>query len=268
MYCRCNPTDEENWMEQLRWLEADYFNTPVFMRRNDLKSINALRQKLKLPEVDSNLHPILSVEPPLPAQQIAPAPKKDPHVEARGIYQAYLDKLEMMRPHQEYCDRMIEATGMVGGKTPVMPLAIMGTDGGPLLCDTCKKQIPLEGGSLGANWQGIGAGTAWATAEENEMQPDNTWCSFISGGVTFVEEYNRTFRVYHGYEGGCLAKDPKNKQEAAFVRKEVPYVTRQKLSDFLAAEHGIQNEAERKNMINTIFNELYKYDPGIGVNHP
>jgi hypothetical protein len=141
-----------------------------------------------------------------------------------------------------------------------MPLAIMGTNGGPILCDSCNKQIPLEGGQF----QGVGAGNAWRATPDAK----NNWCSFISGGVTFMQESNGTLRVYHGYESGCLKKDPKEKERAAFVRKSMPFAIREKLDAFLEGEQGMLDKDQRKMLINAVISSLFNYDPGIGVNRP
>jgi hypothetical protein len=261
---RRNPGDLQVLQQQLRVLEEDYFRQPTPVRRADLKVINALRAELQMPQVDDRLQEIFLVD--IDPQQMQPTPpiilpKKDPHQEARLLYQEYLDKEAMMQPHRKYCQKIIRATAARGGQTPVMPLAIMGTNGGPLLCDSCGNQIPLEGGKFNRQ----GAGDAWKAAGPGAS---NSWCSFVSGGVTFMQESNGTLRVYHGYEGGCIKKDPKEKERSAFQRKSMPSATREKLDAFLEEEQRIADKDQRKMLINTIISSLFSYDPGIGVNRP
>jgi hypothetical protein len=256
---RRNPGELE---DQLRMLEMDYFSQPVLVRRDDLKAINALRAKLNRPMVDDRLQEIYVVDDhtsQITAAPTPPKPRQDPHVEARALYQNFLEKEEMMRPYRQYCQEMLLATQPVGGQTPVMPLATMGTGGGPLLCDTCGKQIPLEGGKS----HGVGAGNAWSQANN----ASSAWNSFILGGVTFAEETNHTFRVYHGYEHGCMSKDPKDKERAAFG-SQVPYSARQQLDAFLLEERDITAPEERKSLVSNILKTMFGFDPGVGVNHP
>lgn len=268
-----NP-DPEELEQQLRMLEEDYFKQPIPLRRADLKAINALRAELQMPQVDARLQEIFIIDVD-PGQAPPPPPplpsKRDPHQEARQLYQEFLDKEAMMQPHRDYCRKIIRATAARGGTTPVMPLAIMGTDGGPLLCDSCGKQIPLEGGPF----NGRGAGDAWEAAGisanaqgRTRLLGEDIWCSFISGGVTFMQESNNTLRVYHGYESGCMRKDPKEKERASFQRKSMPFETREKLDAFLLEEQGIADKDQRKMVVNTIISALFSYDPGIGVNRP
>ena len=92
----------------------------------------------------------------------APKAARD-HSAARAIYQAYLQKVEELEVHRAYAERVAKATAG-GGQTPVRPLATMGTGGGPLLCDYCRKPIVLEGGAF----HGVTADVAWAARRHIE----------------------------------------------------------------------------------------------------
>src|SRR5204863_149597 len=103
---------------------------------------------------------------------------------------AYLKKVEELKVYQAYADQVVRATGSPG-QTPVRPLATMGTDGGPLLCDHCRKPIVLEGGTA----HGQTADVAWARS------PRDNWKSWILGGMVVEIQTNGTLRIYHGYPG-------------------------------------------------------------------
>src|SRR5204863_4357056 len=124
-------------------------------------------------------------------EEAQPEPEAVPdHTEAREIYQAYLKKREELEAHRVYAEQVAEATAG-HGQTPVRPLATMGTNGGPLLCDHCGKPIVLEGGSF----HGITADVAW------KQNPVENWVSWILGGMVVEIQTNGTLRIYHGYPG-------------------------------------------------------------------
>lgn len=251
--------------EELRFLESEYWDTPAFLRKNDLVKINALRLQLGLPQVDAKLQIVL--ETPAVAAQTptsVPKPRHDRHATARDIYQRYLAKKEMMRPHLAYSQRMIRALAN-RSQTPVMPLATQGTGGGPVLCDLCHEQIRLEGGP----YHGVGAGLAWNRERERlGYEPSAEWVSYILGHVYFLQETNGTFRAYHGKcHPTAERQDAKNRE--AYVRPTLPANFRTIIHEFLQDEQGMFGKAEqREEIYQDIFRELFKYDPGVGVNRP
>jgi hypothetical protein len=258
---RRNP--DTKLQQELDFLEEEFFEQPGYLQKKDLVKINKLRSQLGLPLVDSKLR--LLVEDDEEEEEIEEViiEEVDPHIEARKLYEAFMEREEMMEPHRVYCERLIRATASVRSQTPVMPLATMGTGGGPLLCDTCEKEFPLEGGQ----WQGVPASVAWPT------RPNDSWCMFISGHVTFLQEDNGTFRAYHGYiDRGCggIASKEDEKQRAEYRKtsKPVPSHIRKELSAFLQEERGMHDVTERNILIQRILNGLFGYDPGIGINRP
>jgi hypothetical protein len=260
---RRNP--DTKLQQELDFLEEEFFEQPGYLQKKDLVKINKLRAQLGLPSVGSNLRPLVEDEDEDEEIEEVVIEEIDPHVEARKLYEAFIEREEMMRPHREYCAQLIRATASVGGRTPVMPLAIMGTKGGPLRCDTCNRQFPLEGGQ----WQGVLAGKAW----NHPDRPADPWYMFISGHVTFLQEDNGTFRAYHGYiDRGCGGKaskeDEKQRAEHRKTTGPVPGHVRKELAAFLQEEHGVYDATERNILIQRILNGLFGYDPGIGVNQP
>jgi hypothetical protein len=147
--------------------------------------------------------------------------------------------------------------------TPVRPLATMGTNGGPLLCDHCGKAIVLEGG----RFHGKTADVAW------RQNPADNWNSWILGGLVVEIETNGTLRIYHGYPGHgakhcCnVARRKEEKAQSQFKSTRTPETFR-KLLAFLEHEFPEQTEKERLNLLNEILNTMFSYDPGIGVNRP
>ena len=184
------------------------------------------------------------------------------HTEAREIYQAYLKKLEELEVHRAYAERVVKATGGPG-QTPVRPLATMGTDGGPLLCDHCGKPIVLEGG----RFHGVAADTAW------KQNPSGNWKSWILGGMVVEIQTNGTLRIYHGYPGGnnkycCnVASRKEEKAQAQFKSDKSPEKYNMILA-FIGHEFPDMTEKEHLDLLNEILNTMYSYDPGIGVNRP
>ncbi len=72
------------------------------------------------------------------------------------MYQDYLARAAVLERHRRYAADVEKATSG-SGETPVQPLATMGKNGGPLLCDVCSKPMILEGGAF----QGVYADEAW-----------------------------------------------------------------------------------------------------------
>lgn len=246
---------------QLQTLEADYPTQPLIVQQADLREINRLRCELGMPLVDVRLHVVGVVEkaPPKPRKKREKVPD---HTEARAIYEAYLAKLAELEIHRAYAERVAKATGGPG-QTPVRPLATMGTDGGPLLCDHCGKPMILEGGKF----QGVHADVAW------RRNPQDNWKSWISGGMVVEIQANGTLRIYHGYPGMAaghccnIASRADKKAEEKFDttprREKFPLICA-----FVEAEFPGKTEKERNALINDILNTMYSYDPGIGVNRP
>ena len=132
-------------LRKLHSLEEDYFGQPPVVQQADLREINHIRSQLGMPLVDARLVDIgAAAREDVEEAQPEPEVVQD-HTEAREIYQAYLKKMEELEAHRAYADQVAEATSGQG-QTPVRPLATMGTNGGPLLCDQCGKPIVLEGG--------------------------------------------------------------------------------------------------------------------------
>src|SRR5687768_6309548 len=128
----------EDLLRKLQLYEEDYPGQPLVAQRADLQVINQIRAQLGMPLVDARLRVLGQT-----AGDAAPDPEPGEvpdHTEARSIYQAYLKKAAELRVHQDYAERVVRATAGPG-QTPVRPLATMGTDGGPLLCDRCGKPI-------------------------------------------------------------------------------------------------------------------------------
>src|SRR5262245_59290849 len=182
----------EDLLCKLKLLEADYFCQPVVAQQADLREINHIRSQLGMPLVDARLNTIrtAAIEKDV-KKEAQPEPEEvQDHTEAREIYQAYLKKREVLEAHRAYAEQVAEATAG-HGQTPVRPLATMGTNGGPLLCDQCGKPIVLEGGSF----HGVTADVAW------KKNPSDKWTSWILGGMVVEIQTNGTLRIYHGYPG-------------------------------------------------------------------
>lgn len=254
-YWRRNP-DSEKLIAELNLLQDGYFDEPLWVRKKELEKINLIRAQLGLILVDKDLNP---TQPVVQEQTAVSEPKQtkivDPHQEARAIYQTYLEKEEILNKHREYCRQVVRETQPRQGRTPIRPLATMGTGGGPLLCDHCQEPIPLEGGSF----QGVSARNAWDRGARGY--------SYISGGVSFMEQTNGTLRVYHDYGKKCSRAAEQLDQLA---RKEAPktswsYATQQKVLAFL---QEILPHEDHRWLLNKIRMSLYDYDPGIGINRP
>ena len=250
----------EDLLRQLRVLEAEYAGQPLVAQRADLQAINHIRAQLDMPSVDARLNEIgVVAEEPEPA----PEPGEEPdHAEAREIYRAYLKKKEQLKVHQAYAERVARATSGPG-QTPVWPLATMGTNGGPLLCDHCGKAIVLEGG----RFHKVAADVAW------KQNPVANWTSWILGGLVVEIQTNGTLRIYHGYPGRgnnhcCNVASRKDEQAQARFKSEKSPEKYNLLLAFLEHEFPDRTEKQRLDLLNEILNTLYSYDPGIGVNRP
>jgi hypothetical protein len=247
-------------LSKLRLLEEEYAGQPLVAQQADLREINRIRSQIGMPLVDARLKKIGAVEEE--AKPKPKAPQAPDHTEARSIYQTYLKKVEELEVHRAYAERVARATGGPG-QTPVRPLATMGTDGGPLLCDHCRKPIVLEGGPF----NGMAADVAW------KKHPVSNWRSWILGGMVVEIALNGTLRIYHGYPGGhnkycCNAASRKEAQaQAQFESRKSPELFNEILA-FLEYEFPDLTERARVDLLNEILNTLYEYDPGIGVNRP
>lgn len=249
----------EELRRTLRTYEAEYPGQPLVARRGDLEAINRLRAQLNMPLVDANLKEIGAAEPVVPEP---PRPVAPDHSTGRALYEKYLAKVEELRPHRAYADRVARATSGPG-QTPVRPLATMGTGGGPLLCDHCNKPIVLEGGEF----HGVPADAAWA------KNPDPEWKSWISGGLVVEIVTNGTLRIYHGYPGRndkqCCNAARRADEEAQ--KRHPPQRTTETfhlLRAFFAEEFPDRPERERVALANDVLNTVFAYDPGVGVNRP
>jgi hypothetical protein len=260
--------DETKLREELRFLEESYPSQPPVIRQEDLETINQLRSQLGLPAVDDRQlcmppEDDQPVEPEASKEVAAAEEEVDPHIEAREIYRTYLLKMKELERHREYADRIAEATAGAG-MTPVRPLATMGTNGGPLLCDHCGKPIVLEGGGF----HGVDAHTAW---QRNTDRPDD-WTSWILGGLVVEIQTNGTLRIYHGYPNQRQACCGKAAAEDEAAREKFDHSERYKKEELLVVfvrdELPRLDKGERRELVDRILDTLYEYDPGFGVNRP
>lgn len=248
--------------QQLKLLETDYPNQPLVAQRADLVEINRIRARLFMPLVDDKLNEVGAAKKEPKPKAAKPKPEVRDHTEAREIYRAYLKKLEDLKPHQDYADQVARATGGPG-QTPVCPLATMGTGGGPLLCDHCKKPIVLEGGQF----HGVNADEAWA------RNPQDKWVSWILGGMVVEVQVNGTLRIYHGYPGRSnkyccnVASERDRKAREKFEANPRPAKEKMLLA-FLEDEFPDQPQAAHYSLLSKIMDAVYSYDPGLGINRP
>lgn len=217
------------------------------------------------------MNPFASIWDDRPAAPVKTAPKVTAkpkpvadHTAARELYNRYLARLAELAPLREYAAAVCRATAGKG-KTPVMPLATMGANGGPLLCDHCGKPMILEGGAFDRKY----VDAAWK-ANPNRGPG---WVSYISGGVVIEVTTNGTLRVYHGHVGNqsheCSAKG-KAAEEAADAAFSGRITTEQLNALFAFASHEFPDmtERERCDVVNGVVNTLFSFDPGTGINHP
>jgi len=251
----------EDLRRKLRMLEEDYPGQPVYVQKTDLLEINHLRSRLGMPPVDERLHEI-GVAAVAVEEATQPEPEVVPdHSEARAIYQAYLKKARELEVHRAYAMEVARATSG-HGQTPVRPLATMGTNGGPLLCDHCRKPIVLEGG----NFHGVTADVAWRRSPRD-------FTSWILGGMVVEIAINGTLRIYHGYPGqdashccNVAAREHK-KARAGFVPGK-GVEKHDLLLAFLEQEFPDMTGEDRLALLAKILDTMYSFDPGIGVNRP
>lgn len=197
----------------------------------------------------------------LPKKDVIKRPPKADHAEAKAIYDAYLVKAAELRRHQEYAVKVAHATDGPS-MTPVYPLACMGTDGGPLLCDQCNTPIILEGG----HFHGVYADKAWAA----NTTKDRKWCSYIKGGLMVRIVDNGTLRIYHGYDGSpkhccTIAKAAMDVLENNFVRDNSKGTI---IFKFLEDKFSNEPRHQLNRKLSDIMNVMFSFDPGIGVNRP
>jgi hypothetical protein len=250
---------------KLKLLEDDYAGQPIVAQQADLREINRIRTQLGMPLVDAHLKEIGAADVAKPKPKKKPAKKEArDHTEAREIYQAYLKKHEELEVYRAYADRVVKATAG-RGQTPVRPLATMGTDGGPLLCDHCGKPIVLEGGTF----HGVNADVAWG---RNPNRGAN-WTSWIFGGMVVEIQTNGTLRIYHGYPGRnnthCCNVASREDQKARdeFESRKKPEKQNIILA-FLEDEFPERTINQRYELLNKIMDTMFSYDPGLGVNRP
>lgn len=188
----------------------------------------------------------------------------DPHAIGKNLYRLYREKRDFYHPHREYADLIARATAGTG-MTPVRPLATMGTGGGPLLCDHCKKPIVLEGGK----YNRVPVDVAW---KQNPDRKDD-WKSFISGGVLIEILNNGTLRVYHGYPG----RDPnyccniaKRQRDDAEAQHDTSPIRRfcKAVTEFVESRIPHATTRQKQTLVNDVLNTLFQFDPGVGVNLP
>lgn len=247
-------------LRKLQLLEDDYLGQPLIVQRTDLREINQIRSQLGMPPVDAHLHEIGAVAA---QDETQPEPEKtQDHTEAREIYRAYRKKQAELEVHRAYAEQVADATAG-HGQTPVRPLATMGPDGGPLLCDHCGKPIVLEGGP----YHGMAADAAW------KKNPREDWTSWILGGMVVEIQTNGTLRIYHGYPGRpddcCEAAVREQKKAQVEFETDERYCEKQdSMRAFLEHDFPAMTEEERLELLGKIMEAMYSYDPGIGVNRP
>jgi hypothetical protein len=252
----------EDLLHKLKLLEEEYFRQPLVGQQADLQEINQIRSQLGMPLVDARLNAIAAaVEEDQEEAKPEPEEVQD-HTEAREVYQAYLKKMEELEAHRAYADQVADATAG-HCQTPVRPLATMGTNGGPLLCDHCGKPIVLEGG----RFHGMTADAAW------KQNPSDNWTSWILGGMVVEIQINGTLRIYHGYPGRnashcCnIASREDEKAQAAFDSSKCSEKKPMILA-FLEHEFPDRTKDEHLDLLSKILDTMYRYDPGIGINRP
>ncbi len=216
-----------------------------------------------MPLVDACLNAIAAAVAEVVVEEAQPEPEVVPdHTEARAIYQAYLKKIAELEVHQAYADQVARASAG-HGQTPVRPLATMGTNGGPLLCDHCGKPIVLEGG----RHHGESADVAWRKDHRKD------WTSWILGGMVVEIKTNGTLRIYHGYPGRdrshcCNAALREHEKARAAFDSSKGAEKEDMLLAFLEHEFPDVKSEERLDLLTKILDTLYSYDPGIGINRP
>ncbi|MEO8698986.1 MAG: hypothetical protein ABI867_03050, partial [Kofleriaceae bacterium] len=184
----------------------------------------------------------------------------DDHAAAKAIYQDYLARIEVLERNRRFASDVAAATTSASGQTPVQPLATMGKNAGPLVCDVCGKPMILEGGKF----QGVHADEAW------RRNPTKGWTSWISGGMVVRIETNGTLRIYHGYPGrsGCVQKaDVADDRSRSEFRAQAKAMDVPAKLDLLSAYFKAKiPENDNDAVLSEIYRVLFVYDPGLGVN--
>lgn len=245
--------------DELRDLEADYFDQPAHAQPADLARINALRAALGQLQVDARLAPVAPALAGHAAPEVAATVAR--LADGAEAYAAYLAREAALEPHRAYAQAVAKATHG-SGMTPVEPLATLGTGGGPLRCDLCGDPMVLEGGGH----HGWFADRAWAAS------PRRGWNSYISGGMVIDVETNGTLRVFHGYASvpaSCLRKADRARADAlALVDVGRRERGRGPLAAFLKHQFPDLTDIERGALLGRVLDSLYGFGPGVGVNRP
>jgi hypothetical protein len=253
----------DDLLRQLRVLEEEYAGQPPVVQQADLRTINQLRSRLGMPPVDARLKEAGAAEGAAKPEPAKAAPEEGPdHTEAREVYRAYLKKEEELEAHRAYAEQVVRATAG-RGQTPVRPLATLGTGGGPLLCDRCRKPMVLEGGPS----HGAAADQAW------RRSPRDGWTSWILGGMVVEVQTNGTLRIYHGYPGRndrqcCNAARREDERARAEFGPGKGGEKQGMILAFLEHEFPDLGPAERLGLLSKMLDAMYSYDPGVGVNRP
>jgi hypothetical protein len=248
-------------LRKLQLLEEEYVGQPPVVQQVELREINQIRSQLGMPLVDARLKSIAAAVEDV--EEAKPEPKEvQDHTEAREIYRAYLKKIEELEAHRAYAEQVANATAG-HGQTPVRPLATMGTNGGPLLCDHCGTPIVLEGG----RFHGVAADAAW------RKNPSDDWTSWILGGMVVEIQTNGTLRIYHGYPGRndnqcCNVASREDEKARAEFGPSKGSEKKNMLLAFIEQEFPDMTSEEHLDLLNKILNTMYTYDPGIGINRP
>lgn len=262
--------------DELADLEANYHEQPAHAQPADLARINALRADLGRLPVDARLRP---VAPPVAGHAPARVAEAVACVaEGARLYAAYQAREAALAPHREYA-RLVAAATAGSGRTPVKPLATMGTGGGPLRCDHCGLPIVLEGG----DYHGQYADAAWAAragraptladrlhADEDGPTLDR-WLSYVKGGMVVDVEVNGTLRIFHGYQGhpqDCLAKADRERQARRDQVGPPPAEAKRAAHAFLKHQFPALKDIERGRLVGDIVEATYGFDPGLGTNRP
>ncbi len=263
-------------VDELAELEALYHDQPAHAQVRDLARINALRAAGGLPPVDARLRPPAPPEAARRAAEAAARAEEDLALVAEGgrLHALYVAREAELAPHRRYAKAVAEATHSPG-KTPVRPLATMGTGGGPLRCDHCGRPVILEG----APYHGWEADRAWADRVGKGISfhdrlhgagPD-TWVSWVHGGMLVDIEVNGTLRIYHGYRGNaghCLALADAARRAAREAVPPVPAGAKRAVDAYLRHAFPAMPDIERGKLVGDVVGAVYGFDPGVGTNRP
>lgn len=250
----------DDLIKELRALEQDYHAQPHAVRKQDLIEINRIRFLLAMPPVDDSLGEMVPTKEEPVVETLSPV-DMGRHKDAEAMFLAYQTRVMELKPHQEYAHKVASATNNPG-RTPVMPLATMGTNGGQLLCDVCHKPIKMEG----QGYNGMTALEAWT------RNPDPNFVCYIKGGMVVHLQTNGTLRIYHGYENvktSCCVKARKEDEDARKAFSMEHYFDMEELlNEFLKDRFPSMDERGRMSLVNDVLATMCSYDPGIGINVP